>query len=331
MQTMQTNKEDYKKNLIKYIKKIFQLVIYIAVGYFIFNKLSQNWDKIHDLNNINYWGIAGAILIFSFHSLFNGLNWHYMITKSEWDKSTASKITKLGQMEVYLKSYLLRYIPGNVVGILSRAIYNKEYKVPMILSLWGWFLENITYLAVGLIIGLFAIPFLDATSIIPIWMVVIAALIGLVIILMNDWLKILFNKFLVPKLPKNVQSEFVSLDLPLKNRLVLTGRYFISWMIYSASFLLLVVSLGITPSVLLIAINALAWSVGYLTFITPSGTGVRESAMVYLLVGVLTYGEGVSALISIIARIVFILGELLSFVFFYLFKLIYMNLQKDGK
>ncbi len=67
---------DNKKTVIKYVKKALQLVIYIAVGYFIFSKLAENWGKIQDLNNINYWGIAGSVLIFSFHSLFNGLNWH---------------------------------------------------------------------------------------------------------------------------------------------------------------------------------------------------------------------------------------------------------------
>jgi glycosyltransferase 2 family protein len=320
-----------KKTTIKYFKKLLQLGIYIAVGYFIYTQLTENWGKIADLKDISYLGIAASILIFSFHSIFNGLNWHYMITQSDWDKTEAGEITKMGQMEVYLKSYILRYVPGNVVGILSRAIYNKKYKVPMVLSLWGWFLENITYLAVGLIIGLFVAPFLDITSQIPIWMLIISAFIGLAIILMNDWLKIIFNKFLVPKLPESVRAEFVSLDLPLQQRLILTGRYFISWIIYSLSFIILVTSLGLTPSLLLISINAMAWSIGYLSFITPSGTGIREGVMSFLLIGGLAYDGGISTLITILARIVSITGELLSFGFFYLYKLIYTNSQKDGK
>lgn len=321
------------KKQLTALKKIIQYVIYIGVAYFIYTKVAdeENLNQLKQFTktgSINYWLLALSVLVFSLHSLFNGLNWHYMLTQSKWDKSKSGKLSLIGQIEVYLKSYLLRYIPGNVVGILSRAIYNKEYKVPMAMSLWGWFLENVTYLAVGVIVGIFVLPFVEATQFVPMWLIIIAAILGLVVILANDWLKNIFNKFLVPKLPADVRDEFVSLDLSLKSRMTLTSRYLISWGIYSLSYILASLAIGIPFSPLLISINALAWSVGYLSLVTPSGGFVREGTMIYLLTGALGIDGAVAVVLSIVARMVFIAGELLALALFYGYKLI-LKLRKD--
>lgn len=305
-----------KKSITKIAKKLLEILVYIAVAYFLYTKLAGNFDKLSEIEVVDIPLLVASILVFSMHSVFNGLNWNYMLRSGGHE-------TKLPQqMDVYLRSYILRYIPGNVVGILSRAIYNREHKVPMIASLWGWFLENITYLVLGLVIGAFVIPQIELTNFVPQWVVIVAIAIGIFMIVANDWLKILFNKLLVPRLPKEAQEEFVSLDIPLKNRLILTVRYFVSWAIYSVSFILLSMSLGLEFNLLLIPINALAWSLGYLSLVTPSGSGVREGVMVYLLTNALAVDGTLAVVVSIVARIVFIVGELLSFGAFYIYKLV---------
>jgi uncharacterized membrane protein YbhN (UPF0104 family) len=314
---------------VKILKFLAQTLIFGAVAYFIYDIFSDNWRQLDNYkDSFNYFGLAFSAVLFALHSFINGFNWHYMLDQSDWQRSGNGHLSKIGQMDVYLKSYTLRYIPGNVIGILSRAIYNKEYKIPMVMSLWGWFLENITYLAISIIIGILVLPFVDDTPLFSWWLVVPAALLGVVLILANDWLKILFNKFLVPKLPKKARDEFVSLDLPLSKRINLTLRFFVSWIIYSLSFLVLVYSMGLDIHLLLVPINALSYAIGYLSIITPSGGGVRELVMGYLLSHALGYDAIMVVLVPVVARVVFIAGELLAFGTFKIFQLIYKRLNK---
>lgn len=326
-------KDKFSSSQIKFLKLLVQLVVFGAVGfylyYFIADIIKNNWQDIVDYKDkVNYFWLAISAVIFAIHAIVNGFNWHYMLDKSEWKGDGNQHLSLMGQMDVYLKSYILRYIPGNVVGILARAVYNKEYKIPMVMSLWGWFLENITFLAVSIVLGILVLPFVDDTPLFSWWLVVPAALLGVGLILANDWLKILFNKFLVPKLPKKARDEFVSLDLPLKNRIMFTARLVFSWMIYSLSFMVLVGAMGLPMHPLLIPINALSYAIGYLSFVTPSGGGVRELVMGYLLSHALGYNAIMIVLIPVTARIVFIAGEILAFGGFKLFQLIYTKYKK---
>lgn len=309
--------EKTKKMLIKAL----QWIIYLSVALFIYNKLDGNLSELGSIKDISIPWLTASILIFSVHSLYNGLNWHYMI------RAAGFKADKASQIDVYLRSYILRYIPGNVVGIFSRAIYNKEYKIPMVASLWGWFIENVTYLTLGLMIGSFVFLRTQLLNVSNDWIVWVALLGGIVVILANDWLKLLFNKLLVPRLSKDARKEFVSLDIPMKSRLVLMGRYLLSWGIYSLSFIALIKAFGQPIDYIVISINAIAWSLGYLSLITPSGSGIREGVMVALLTSVAGVPFGLATTISIMARIVFILGEMCGFGAFYLYKLI---VQRNG-
>lgn len=298
------------------LKKALQWIIYLSVALFIYNKLDGNLSELGSIRDVSIPWLIASVIIFATHSLYNGLNWHYMV------ESAGFKATRVSQMDVYLRSYILRYIPGNVVGIISRALYNKPYKIPMIASLWGWFIENITYLTLGLMIGSFVFTRTNLLNISNDWIVWAALLIGVVVILANDWLKIIFNKFLVPRLSKKAKKEFVSLDIPLSKRIVLMGRYLFSWAIYSLSFIALIKAFGQPIDPIVISINAMSWSLGYLSLVTPSGSGVREGIMVALLTSVSGLSFGVATAISIMARIVFILGEVIAFGIFYLYKLI---------
>ena len=53
---------------------------------------------------------------------------------------------------------------------------------------------------------------------------------------------------------------------------------------------------------------ALAWVVGFLSFLTPSGLGVREGTLAYLLSHHLS--PVTATLVALLARIWFLLGEL---------------------
>lgn len=307
----------HKKRIKKYSITVLKYIIYASVVYFIYNKLNGSLSAIEEIGDIKWGWLIASIGLFSLHSIWNGFNWHYLIVSSD------EKVTRMSQMEVYLKSYILRYVPGNIVGILSRATYNKPYGVPMVKSLWGWFFENIVYLALGILIGAYSILVLQFNLAESSILLGLALIIASVVIFKNDWLRFVFNKFLVPKLPKGASEEFKALDVPLRNRLILTIRYLGAWVIYSVSFIFVMKAFGVNDHYLLaISANAMAWSIGYLTLITPSGTGVRESAMIYLLTAGIGLGNETSVIIAVFARVVTIIGELVGFVTFYIYKII---------
>ena len=303
-----------KKKQKKIIRKVIEFSIYIFVAYFIYDKLGGNISQV-SFEGVNLWILGIAVLVFSLHSIWNALTWNFLI------RSAGHETVTQEQMSVYLRSYIMRYSPGNIVGIFSRGVLNQPHGVPMFKSIWGWFLENILYLGIGILLGLFALRFLELNSYLFYGVLAVTILIGGFVLLKNDLLENIFEKYIHPRLPKKYKGEFASLSLDLRSRLTIGTRYLIAWVIYSVSFLLVVVSAGVNPldSILMYAaINAIAYSIGYLALITPSGIGIREGVMIFLLGAVVGLSSEQSVIIAVLARIVFILGELLAFGVFYL-------------
>lgn len=325
-----------KKKAKKYILKSLEFTLYALMIWFIYDKLGGSLSRISTWREYNYWFLLVAVLVYMGHTFWNALTWHFMI------KASGENVSVSGQLEVYLKSYLLRYIPGNVVGILSRALYNKKYKVPVVKSLWGWFWENIVYLALGLLLGAVVVfrlgndlfDRLDIGSEPDVLLIVAIGavfIITLFVILDNRLLKYVFDKFLVPRLPEKSRGEFKLLQLSMPDRLQLLARYAVAWLIYSVSFYFILRAVGVENNfVLAISANALAWALGYLSFITPSGAGVRETVMIFLLSVAVGLSNEHSVIIAILARIVFIAGEVLGFLLFFFVKFVSDQLHNGG-
>ncbi|WKZ31029.1 MAG: lysylphosphatidylglycerol synthase transmembrane domain-containing protein [Candidatus Dojkabacteria bacterium] len=320
------NEKPSKFNSKKILFKSLELAIYALVIWFIYDKLGGSLARIDVWSEINYGLLILAVFVYMGHTFWNALNWHYMI------KASGEDVTVISQVEVYLKSYLLRYVPGNIVGILARAIYNKQYNVPMAKSLWGWFWENIVYLALGLLLGSIALfsvgqDIFDRLEIgsepdlLFQGLIVAVFVLTLFVILDNRVLKSLFNKFLLPKLSEKSRREFQLLDISMKDRLILLLRYAIAWGIYSISFYFILKAVGVESNyVAAISANAMAWALGYMSVITPSGAGVRETVMIFLLTASVGLSGSASVIIAVLARIVFISGEVLGFLAFFVTK-----------
>ena len=114
---------------------------------------------------------------------------------------------------------------------------------------------------------------------------------------------------------KKEDGDIILLDLSLADRLKMITRYLGSWGIYSASFMILLYAFDVTDAgdlLLGASINSLAWSIGYLSIITPSGAGVREGIMTLLLEILISISEALAVVISASARIIVIIGELIA-------------------
>jgi glycosyltransferase 2 family protein len=319
------------KNWKKYLKIVLQLIIYSLVTYYIFNRLSENWSVFEKIDVFFVPFFILSILIFSLHAIWNGFIWHYLINSKGYNLSL------MGQMDVYLRSHILRYIPGNVIGILSRAIFNRVYGVPILKSLFAWFYENLSYLVIGSVIASFIVIrvgkdwfIFEAIPSVPFFITIV--ILGFLVVLNVDWFENLFKRFLLPRLPEKIKKETDILNIPLKKRIKIFLGFVVSWIIYSASFLSLVVS--IKPSLLdtnileIVSINALSWVLGYISLVTPSGSGVREFIMIFSLENFMNVDVEIAIILALLARIVSILGELLSLGFFFSFKYILSYIKR---
>jgi glycosyltransferase involved in cell wall biosynthesis len=294
----------------KVLKTVLQLIVYSAVIYFIYDRLNGHLVELQDFTFANAKWLLVALGVYSLHSLINAHTWFKMMELS------GEKVNVLEQMTVYLKSDVLRYIPGNVVGILARAIYNKEYKVSMAKSLWGWFFENVAYLVIGILIGSYAISILPIDPV-YVYMVIGAAVVGgLFGILKIDWLEWVFNKIVVKRLPKEERGKNHTLNIDLTGRFVIILRYLLTWIVTAGTFIIVVYAvdgLRTTDLFLIASIYAMARSIGYLAIITPTGGGIRELVIIQLLSMVSGYTFAAATVIAIVTRVVFILAEFLTY------------------
>lgn len=92
-----------------------------------------------------------------------------------------------------------------------------------------------------------------------------------------------------------------------------TGWAFASWLAIGLQTLLLVQRVGDLPwsprlVVLSVTAFALAWCVGFVTFISPAGAGAREAALVLMLSGVLSPGRAL--LVAVVSRVLMTASDL---------------------
>lgn len=309
----------------KLLKNILQWLVYLAVGFFIYSKLNGHISDLWGFDFARPWWLLIAICFYTLNSFWNAINWHRIMELSGEDLSL------IGQMDVYLRSYLLRFIPGNVVGILARGYFNQPNGVKMTKSLWGWFFENIVFLVIGGVIGSYILLVVDIDPLYSITAMILLLLGALFGIFKLEWLEIIFDKFLMPRLPKNEQLTDHTLAMGVSSRAIMVGRYLFSWVITSIAYLMVAYSITDITGVdipVLVSIYAASWSIGYASFITPSGSGVREGVMLGLLTLYNGFDVTTAVVIMIASRVVFILGELLAIGVFYLIVLYNKRVNK---
>jgi hypothetical protein len=117
-----------------------------------------------------------------------------------------------------------------------------------------------------------------------------------------------------------LKRDEIDLSLRYRDVLAVTGYWAASWLVAGVGFYLLiraVVPVPLPAVAILVAtgIYALAWDIGFLSFVTPSGIGFREAAIVALLLasGLVAPGPasvGVATVIALLARLLTTLAEL---------------------
>jgi hypothetical protein len=252
------------------------------------------------------WDVRWDILVVSLVLHLGVLAWGVFIWSRVLHHFGSARLAYPRLLRIWAWSNITRYVPGGVWQFLTAAQMSRDAGLPAVLALTSMLVHvSVTLLAAAVAAALtlpygvagleFAAPWLRA--------VVLAASVALVHpAVLNLALR---------AATRLMRREVLRWNARWRDGILLLGMSLVSWVVYGGAYSLFVGSLVPLPPgafVPLIAVNALAFTAGYLVVLAPGGVGVREAAMAVLLTPVLPIG--VAAIVSVAARLWSIAAEL---------------------
>jgi glycosyltransferase 2 family protein len=223
---------------------------------------------------------------------------------------TAS-LSRLQLAHVYYTSQLLRHLPGRVWGIGYQWMAGARGG-----SLGEWVAVNLGHMALAVYFALWSSSLVIAFAANGIWglAAILAGLIGYAIV----WNAVGSAKVgqMLGLLPARaaafLRRFFAALaqtPVPMRVRVLFLlsagwALLYGAWFLYGAAY----PPLGALGGVQLCAYYLIAWFVGYVSFVTPSGLGVRELVFVWL---AKDFPADAAALMAIIGRVSLLIVDLL--------------------
>ncbi|XOU94206.1 MAG: lysylphosphatidylglycerol synthase domain-containing protein [Candidatus Kerfeldbacteria bacterium] len=284
----------------KILQKIGQILIYVVIFIFIGKILSNNWSDISvSLKSANYLLLLSGIFLIVLILYLQSYIWHLLLKQSNNTlKFSASFIT-------YFKSVITRYLPGGIWVYFARTYLTGKLGFKKTQIIFLILIESLFVVATGSISILLFQPPSDIYIIIAI-LSIILTITGFVFI---------FSPSFFIKIYKTFYNKILSI-IPLNRQTIAkaTSLYFILW-ILSGLFLYIIINaftpLGVDNIPSLIGIYAISWVVGFVVFFMPSGIGVRDVFLIILLSTIVSVP--IATLVALIARIVFLIGEIICF------------------
>ncbi len=262
----------------KIAKPILQIGLPLVILAIIIFYIRRDWNQ---LSTYTFeWNPALLALAFGgflLQELTYGLIWRSVLAR------LGSKLDLRISLRIYLASEFVRYIPGNVWHVLTRVLWVSKYGVSRPIAFASMMVELITKLAAGVFV--FAVSLLfwgdlgSVRSLLYGTPIVIAlgvlTIVALLVVLHPRILSAFLNTAL-----RLLKRKPVALTLHYSDILVVTLAWCVSWIIAGSAFYVLLLALWpYTPLIALpicIGIYAIAWDIGFVSFITPSGLGFRE-------------------------------------------------------
>lgn len=297
-----------KKGGKRLLQILFPLVI---LGVFLYT-VKGDWNKLTAYRfEWNFWLLSLAFLGFLGQELSYGLIWRAVLAR------LGAQLGFRESLRIYLASEFVRYLPGNVWHVLTRIIWVGKYGVSRPIAFASMTVELITKLAAGVVV--FALSLLFWGSAGNVGKLVqgsplLGVLGGIAILALSVGLHPRVLSSTLNSALRLLKRKPVVLSIRYRDILLVTLAWCISWCIAGTAFYLMVVALW--PQAPLIAwplcvgIYAIAWDVGFVSFITPSGLGFREGAIVALFALSFPLPVGLAAILAILSRFVSTLAEL---------------------
>ncbi|HCI81332.1 MAG TPA: hypothetical protein DHW02_16760 [Ktedonobacter sp.] len=295
-------------------KRVLQIGVPIVVLAFFVRFVQGEWGQLRAHPFAwNPWLLLLAFCGFILQELSYGLIWRMVLAR------LGARIDFRTSLRIYLASEFVRYIPGNVWHVLTRILWVNRHGVSRPVAFASMTIELITKLAAGALVFAVSLLFWGDTGKVGALVKGEPFVVGFGILLILALFIVLHPRVLSGLMNtglRMLKKNPVALTLRYSDILVVTGAWCISWIIAGSAFYILVLALWPTLPLaalpICIGIYAIAWDVGFVAFITPSGLGFREAAIGGLFVLALPFLPAVlGAVIAILSRLVSTFAELL--------------------
>jgi len=294
------------------LQKILQIAVPLLIVVFFLGQVKNDWSQLtaHTFQ-WNAWLLALAFLGFMLQALSYGLIWQSVLAR------LGHRLDLRLCLRIYLASEFVRYIPGNVWHVITRILWVGKYGVSRPIAFASMTVELITKLAAGALVFALSLLFwhelgadgslLHGTLVV---VVGVGTMLALLVVLYPRVLNGLLNLAL-----RLLKRDPVVLTLRYSDILFITLAWCVSWLVAGCAFYVLLLALWpaapLAALPICIGIYAIAWDVGFVSFITPSGLGFREAVIVGLFALSLPLPIGLGIVIAFLSRLVSTLAELL--------------------
>ncbi len=299
------------RTIFKKIKPILQFVIIALVIFFIVKVLWENWQELTKFNwKINWWFLILALLFHAGSFSLLGFSWNAILSEVCGMKLDTKKVWR-----IFFISQIIRYIPGKVWSFINLGIANKEkLGLRKTYTLLAIFIEITLRMAIGALISVIVLFEIFHQYSFFYYIVLFLTTFAAVTVIFNQNFLNKFLNWIFRKKGKNFISQT---KFKLTTLMKLCGIFALHWLVFGIGLYFLIIALNINISIFkVVGIDILSWIVGYLSFLTPSGVGVREAVMIVLLTPYASIA--LATIISIFARLLFTMGELLNLGIVYL-------------
>jgi len=297
------------KNLLGYALAILALV-------FLGRVLVQTWDQIAASNfrfEFDVLPLMVSLVLLTIARLFAVEAWRRVLL------SLGEQLDFGYGLRAWYISVLTRYIPGNVWQIATLMMMLSERGISKTNTLLSQTIYTALALAIAGVLGaMFVVARPDVLSAwiapdVRAWLPFVAALAFVLVIII--FALPLTNRLIVAITARLLRRE---LDVPIPTfARGLVPPFFstLMWVTNGVAFFLFIAS--ITPLALehllaFIAMNAAAYWIGYVSFVTPSGLGFREGALALMLATYLP--TPIAVAFSLATRLWSTIGEILGIV-----------------
>jgi len=277
--------------------RILQWAIVVAIFFFLGKMVWDHWNQVKDASfTFEVFPLILSTLIFVFSYFIQIWAWYLITLKLKIALSPSDTLKS------WLNSQLGKYLPGKIWLLLGRFyFYESRGKSKKAISI-ALYLETVTIIMAAGLIFLAALIFHREIRLFYSWRhpgwLVLLFLLGFIFLHPRVLQKIL-NWALI-----HFKREPVSLSISYSDILWILLVCIVSWVSGGVGFYLFVDSVyPVAPQYILFLTGALAISstLGLVAIFAPSGLGVREGVLVYLLL--LMMPPPVAVIISILTRI----------------------------
>ena len=276
------------RSLISIIKWIWIFVVILASSYFLTSRWEQIREYFHTVPFLNIF-FASVFLIFGKLTLV-------FVSRYSLERE-GKNLSFIDTFCIVSFTHLAKYIPGGIFHFVGRYGAYSRWNFTVKKSTRALISENIWLLSGALLTGsLVGIFSLQGKSLLKsICVQVPTLLLALAILVVWAMIHLGHNKFFPPD---NV--------IPL---IKIFGAQLIPWLFLGISFAFILPNLSFETISFDISVYSFGWLIGYLVVFAPGGIGIRETALAWLLSGIVDAEKAI--IYSAIHRFLFIVVELL--------------------